>query len=395
MTSRNRIGGTSPGERNIISANGADGVNLLCQVSENLVIGNYLGTDINGKVALPNFYNGVAVQLGSYGNVIQDNLISGNSWRGITVTDYGSIFNTIIGNRIGIDSSGAEALPNGMGILVGNGAMYTRIGGMTPAERNVISGNLANGLDISSPHQGFGSVVLGNWFGTDVTGQQAIGNGGCGVGVYSVYRNIIGGMGAGEGNVFAGNSCGITMGGEGAEHTVIIGNYVGTDATGTLHLGNTCCGIFISSYAKHNQIGPGNVVAYHNGNGIVVEGEGTDGITIRRNSIHSNTYYGIENIRGGNNELTPPILVTVTTASISGNTCPGCTVEVFSDAEDEGRVYEGTTIADSTGHWLLIADHSLSGPHVTATATDEDGNTSEFSTPWIVWGRVYLPVIRK
>jgi len=82
----------------------------------------------------------------------------------------------------------------------------------------------------------------------------------------------------------------------------------------------------------------------------------------------------------------------VLSASVSGTTCPECIVEVFSDAEDEGRVYEGYAIADGNGNWTWTG--SPSGPYVTATATDEAGNTSPFSAPLMVWRKwIYLPVI--
>ena len=71
-------------------------------------------------------------------------------------------------------------------------------------------------------------------------------------------------------------------------------------------------------------------------------------------------------MQGGNQMLPAPIIITVTETSISGTACPGCTIEIFSDIEDEGRFYEGTTIADFTGYWILNTDHYLSGLHLTA-----------------------------
>jgi len=70
-------------------------------------------------------------------------------------------------------------------------------------------------------------------------------------------------------------------------------------------------------------------------------------------------------------------------------------VEIFSDAEDEGRIYEGNTVANSSGAFIFDKGGSLVGPYVTATATDSEGNTSEFSSPYEAWRRVYLPVILK
>ena len=98
---------------------------------------------------------------------------------------------------------------------------------------------------------------------------------------------------------------------------------------------------------------------------------------MRGNSIHSNAELGIDNILGGNDELDPPVVTGF--GSVSGTACPGCAVDVFSDDDDEGRVFEGTTTANGSGDWTL--DVFPQGPNVTATATDGSGNTSEFSAP--------------
>jgi hypothetical protein len=70
-------------------------------------------------------------------------------------------------------------------------------------------------------------------------------------------------------------------------------------------------------------------------------------------------------------------------------------VEVFSDSENEGRVYEGTVIADDTGHFNFDKGSPLACPFLTAMATDGQGNTSEFSTPMAHPVQVYLPIIWK
>jgi hypothetical protein len=70
-------------------------------------------------------------------------------------------------------------------------------------------------------------------------------------------------------------------------------------------------------------------------------------------------------------------------------------VEVYSDDDDEGRVYEGTTIADAAGHFSFDKGGPLTGPYLTATATDGQGNTSEFSAPVARPVKVYLPIVLK
>jgi len=108
-----------------------------------------------------------------------------------------------------------------------------------------------------------------------------------------------------------------------------------------------------------------------------VQGAATTGNTISGNSIHSNGDKGIENWNGGNKELAAPTIETV--GSVFGTACPNCTVDVYSDQADEGEVYEGSTTADGDGNWTLPG--LPQGPNITATATDADGNTSEFSQP--------------
>jgi hypothetical protein len=125
---------------------------------------------------------------------------------------------------------------------------------------------------------------------------------------------------------------------------------------------------------------------------VRVSGSDSLSNSVTTNSIHSNGGLGIDNVAGGNLELSSPVITAVSVAQVSGTACPGCTVEVFSDDEDEGRIFEGSTVADGSGNWSLHV--SPAGPNVTATATDAAGNTSEFSAPVAVWrNRVYLPLV--
>jgi parallel beta-helix repeat protein len=178
---------------------------------------------------------------------------------------------------------------------------------------------------------------------------------------------------------------GIDINGTGARDNRVEGCFIGTDATGTQPRRNctppTSCGaIWIQDGAQNNTIGPDNLIAF-NGRGVWVLGSGTLGNTITRNRIHTNGDQGIWLFDGGNGELTAPVISTASATQVSGTTCANCTVEVFSDAADEGAVYEGTTTADASGNWTLDKPDGLTGPYVTTTATDGDGDTSQFSTP--------------
>ena len=152
-------------------------------------------------------------------------------------------------------------------------------------------------------------------------------------------------------------------------------------------------GVEITDGAKHNTIGgdwtvgsaphgEGNVITLNGGDGVDINGTGTLGNTITRNSIHSNGGIGIDNCDGGNAELSPPALTNVTANSVGGLAPVSyATVEIFSDDADEGRVYEGTTTAGAGGSFIFTKATGFHGPYLTATATDSGGNTSEFSSP--------------
>jgi CSLREA domain-containing protein len=291
--------------------------------------------------------------------------------------------NVIEGNYIGIDVTGTSDLGNSQaGVYISSGSSNT-IGGTAEAARNVISGNDGSAIWISIADD---NVVMGNYIGIDASGLYAIGNNG-GVDINEdADNNTVGGGSEGQRNVISGNGGGVTIG-DSTNGNVVKGNYIGTDASGYNGIGNGI-GVWIWADAKNSIIGgstPGedNVVAYNTMDGVRVQGATTTGNTISGNSIHSNAGKGIELADGGNTELAAPLIDSVV-ASASGHTdpkCYPCTVEIFSDSEDEGRIYHGSTTTndDATGTWTYPG--ALTGPNVTATITDADDNTSEFSAP--------------
>jgi hypothetical protein len=217
------------------------------------------------------------------------------------------------------------------------------------------------------------------------------------VGIYGAPGNTIGGPEPGAGNVISGNyGNGLEIMGTAATSNAVQGNLIGTALDGVSPLGNGSRGVVFGEfevggepqgYANDNTIGgtaagTGNTIAFNAQDGVHVDGTTATGNTIRGNSIHSNGGKGIENVNGGNTELAPPVIDSV--GSASGHTepkCYPCTVEVFSDSEDEGRIYHGSTTTndDATGTWAYPGP--VTGPNITATITDASGNTSEFSAP--------------
>jgi photosystem II stability/assembly factor-like uncharacterized protein len=299
-SSNNTFGGLTPAARNVISAQSFYGISG--SGSNNLIQGNFIGTNAAGTAALANGINGIELFSsfagGTTNNVIggtasgAGNLISGNQ-TGIRLNSTSAL---IQGNRIGTDVTGTLAVPNGVGVNASNfGAtpLETIIGGIVPGARNVISGNQGDGV-----WAGGGVKVQGNFIGTDVTGTFAVGNSGNGVlagngaligGTTPEARNIVSGNGGPGG--FANISLGSNSSGSQA---IVQGNYIGTDVTGNVALNNPQAGINISS--ANNIIGgltPGaqNIIS-GNQVGIQIGGNISPGSavgnTVQRNLIGLN-----------------------------------------------------------------------------------------------------------
>jgi len=328
--------------RNVISGNGAG---IILQGPGQVVIGNMIGTGPGGVV--PNG-NGTGIyDLGSGGNhVIGDqgpgdgNVISGNNNTGMNLS---SSNNTVQGNLIGVDATGTQALPNGgTGLAVTGDSNH--IGGTYPGQGNVISGNQSHGIWMNDQN----NVIQGNKIGTDINGTNIIPNGGAGIEVEG-GPGIIGGASPGMGNVIMGN----------AYHGVYIDDYGG----GYLVAGNTI---------SHNDYA-----------GIFVN-QGLVENTFTQNSIFQNGGLGIEISYEANNEIEVPILQEGRGTTITGTACPNCMIELYKADPDptgygEGKEYLTDGYASSNGSFSIMVDDELFCTPITATATDADGNTSEFS----------------
>ena len=282
--SGNIIGGTTALARNIISGNTAYGVGIDTPATDNVVEGDYIGTNVTGDVALANT---IGVYIHSSDNTIggtvagAGNLISGNTDQGVDIAGSTTTDNVLLGNKIGTDITGSESLGNRLGgVYVYDGASHNTIGGTTAGARNLISGNVGEGVGIFAGH---GNVVEGNWIGTNVDGTQALGNTSSGV-VFSTTairgttsQNAIGGTAVGAGNVISGNGNGgifVT----GGVLDIVAGNLIGTNAAGTAAVPNAGAGITIDS-GSDNTIGgttAGNVVSGNTGAGIDIDSDTGD-----------------------------------------------------------------------------------------------------------------------
>jgi hypothetical protein len=391
--SDNLIGGSNPtpdvacsGDCNLIGGN-LDGVHVSgAGTDRNRVSGNYIGTDATGTRAMGNAGMGVAVTDGAHDNQVggdtsgERNLISGNGEDGVHISGGGTLRNLVRGNFIGTNAAGTAAIPNGnIGVNLGNGTQHNRIGSDTVPERNVVSGNANYGVHIAGEGV-MHNVVIGNYIGTDATGTQAIGNAVHGVAFGAgAQHNHVGGETPEERNVISGNGDGVRIDTAGTMDNTVVGNYIGVDVTGTGPLGNDRYGVTIYAGAGPNIIGPGNIIAYNGLAGVHVQSQGALGNSVVGNAIFANGGPGIQNLEGGNTELPPPEIAHITSRSIEGSAPPNATIEVFSDQED-GQIAEGTAVADAEGNFRFsLPAGTFSGPQVTATATDPQGNTSQFS----------------
>jgi hypothetical protein len=348
--------------------------------------------------------------------------------------------NRIEGNYIGTDLSGNLAKPNaGAGVSIGNsnlndgGQNFNIIGGTTPATRNVISGNMGDGiLLMGNLHQGgsFGHSFVGNYIGLTASGNTQLGNGGNGITISpstnaSITKNVI------SGNI------GYGIFGIGSNLSAIIeDNHIGTDATGTFAIGNTSGGINVGTtrtgnFAINNNLVSGNKgvgiragtdsmtsCAMQNnrvgtngagtaplgnlGNGIELNSGGTSSIT--GNTVSANKGNGVvlnsqgggsiaNNLIGGTDALgnnMNGIVVSGQTASVTGNTIAfnkGNGVLTNSSPFNNGQTILTNSISSNGGLGIDLYDDSISpnfncgGGGVTnypllTSATSSGGSTS-------------------
>ena len=156
----------------------------------NQVLGNFIGTDPTGALAVPNSNAGLYVAVRAVGNIVGGtgtgggNLISGNRDVGVSLEDTGTNNNRVLGNRIGTKADGSSVLPNagGYGIVIMDGAASNIIGGPETGAGNLISGHAANthscGIQIqNAPRVGvINNQVIGNLIGLNSGGTAALPN---------------------------------------------------------------------------------------------------------------------------------------------------------------------------------------------------------------------------
>ena len=380
----NIIGGSNPGEGNVISGNLDDGVELTgtTSVTGNELLGNLIGTDHTGMVAKPNGAvnpGGQGVQLRTAvvtGNTIggdgvgEGNVISGNFASGIQLL-AGAAGNAIEGNLIGIAADGSSPLANG-----GNGVEDTVggnvVGGTAPGAGNEIGANDESGVDA-----GPGTEILGNFIGTNNPGDPGLGNL-HGVEVRAVANVAVGGTAAGARNVISGNTeRGILILAGGTP--TVEGNRIGTSPDGLSALPNLF-GVTVDDAPPGVVIGgtdpaTANIISGNASTGVGI-GD-SDSVIVQGNTIGlaadgtalGNGEAGVGLSRSSNTQIGGA--VAGARNIISGNTTFGVSI---SGVGGNDNVVEGNRIGtDPTG--LVARPNGADGVRITDVTGAVDGNT--------------------
>ena len=348
---------------------------------------------------------------------------------------HGSSNNLITGNFIGTNAAGTASSPagnfRGVGLDFRDANPFdptlvsssNTIGGTTAAARNVISGNTGTGIDIRGDFA-TANLVQGNFIGTDKNGTVAV-NQFQGVVFAAASGNTIGGTTVAARNIISGNAGDPTRleSGNGVlmikgVKELVQGNFIGTDVTGMLPLPNRN-GVKVDGTSKANTIGgtdtgAANTIAFNLGIGVVIlSGSDSIGNRINQNSIFSNGGLGIDFDGNGVSPNDPcdtdtgvtllqnfPVLTsassfggsTTITGTLNSSRYTPFTIEFFSNTAGDPSGYgEGQTFIGSkqvsTGVTCDVdftATFPIAVPLdrvITATATSDNG-TSEFSA-WI------------
>ncbi len=386
----------------------------------NSVVGNFIGTNAAGTFVAPAFVSGgdgVTVTQGATFTTVGDatpagrNVISGNSSGGVSFDSEQSDHNTIQGNLIGPGPTGQPIRTcssrcfdqQSRGVHLKTGSSYNLVGGINPADGNVISDNTGNGVEVSHGSTNDNNQVIGNFIGTDVTGNAGpaskFGNGLDGVMVEDGSTNTVVAF-----NVVANNAQhadgslvvgGIEVIGFYTAGTWVHDNKVGVGTDGVTPMPNSFYGIDVHYNAAWTTVGPNNIVA-NNPTGIIVSDASNVYNTITRNSIYNNgstgSGRGISILNHANNSIPVPSLnpTGVSLTAATGAACPGCTVEVFKaqpnvgDASGgtagQGKIFLGSTLVPASGAFTVGFGVALNpGDPVTATQTNPGGDTSQFS----------------
>ncbi len=229
------------------------------------------------------------------------------------------------------------------------------------------------------------NIIRGCFIGIDPTGTVAMPNHLDGILItIQSHHNWIGGPGERDANVICGNYAdGISFGV--SSFNVIENSFIGCgpQLNPVPNKGN---GVRLFNDNDHHRIGPGNNIAFNQKNGVALEGNyGSSGShfhTITANSIFANEQKGITLDAKSNEQIKAPVITGFSAGTVTGTALPDSHIEIFSDDGDQGRFFEGESATDATGAFTWSGP--IRGRYITATVTNGNGSTSEFSQPFLV-----------
>ena len=345
---------------NIISGNGGSepnpGIVFADTCSGNLVVGNFIGTDISGTIALPN--SGSGINIGhSWDNTVGGSLPAERNvvFGGIALFGIHTTGNKVIGNYIGQEVDGFGSLGDANGVAIYDEASYNEIG----------PGNVIAGIQIGHPiYLGpgtFHNTVFGNDIGVVENGNTVMYNQATGIYIENSFDNMIGGLTPDRANIISGsmNGHGIIIRGFQAKFNQVANNIIGTNLSDNPQMGNAGSGIELSDTANNNIIGPGNVISGNGECGIHVHllasstnriignliGTSVDGMNALGNGTHGIHMNASGNVIGGFTAEERNV--------VSANGYIG--IEIGSNSDVHGDTVRGNYIGtDITGNGPLL-----------------------------------------
>lgn len=353
--SNNIIGGEGEGFGNTINYSLASAVVVEGEgTSGNQVLNN----SISGEA------EGVSLLAGAEGNIIGSDSGWGNLIRarehGVDMGGAATTENRIIGNSI--NGNGFS------GVAIHGGANLNFVGGAGSGEGNAIARNCSDGVIL------FDAGTAEN----QILGNDIFGNGEIGVFIVNgASDNVIGGGTSGAGNTIYDNEVtGVEIHDLASTGNKILGNAIHSNGTRGVFMVDGTSGNIVGGepLAQRNKV-------YNNTlSGIEINGANTFENQIRLNSIYDNGEKGIFLSFGANKGIQPPVINSF--IPFAGTAPPNSFVDIFSDAAEEGRHYIGSTVTDGDGNYSITLDlQPYINTNLTTTATDDQGDTSEFSLP--------------
>lgn len=380
----NIIGGTTVADRNIISGNTIDGILINSDSSGNQVLGNYIGLTPDGAAMLANAGNGITI-LGSFSiigsaDATGRNVISGNNGNGILIQGVGATLNQILHNYIGCDESGSLDIGNyGNGISILNAPNNT-IGGDPSALYCLISGNDGYGVFISGASA---NRIRRCLIGSNPVGSLPLGNTAGGIKLDGAPASVVGGVWNQSGNLISGNSGdGLTIEGSDSAATVVTGNHIGIDLTGSVALQNLDNGILLLQTAGITigglTLSDSNVVSGNNNFGILVQSSVNAEVTIIGNIIGlaPDGVTPLGNSDGGVSVVNSDHVAIGGTATGAGNLISGnggSGIELFGSGSTQCQILGNLIGTDVTG--LACAANAL-GISIAGGASNNDIGTA-------------------